>query len=70
MYGTLVIFIGFLGFVAAALFHLHVSKKNQKSISGGLEPTPLIDLFLPLLGLTIIFSIMIVVTFVRNRKLR
>ena len=64
-YGALVIFFGFLGFVAAVLFHFHVSNQNQIS-----EDKTLKDSFIPIFWLIIIFSFMIVVTFARNRKLR
>ena len=68
VYGPFVIFVGFLGFILAGLFHLHVSNQNsQKRVSTDKTAE---ELFTPLLWITIIFSFMIFVTFARNRKLR
>ena len=68
VYGPFVIFVGFLGFILACLFHLHVSNQNsQKQVS---KDKTAEELFTPILWLIIIFSFMIFVTFARNRKLR
>ena len=68
VYGPFVIFVGFLGFVLALLFHLHVSQENSKKEVSNHKTAE--ELFTPLLWLTIIFSFMIFVTFTRNGKLR
>ena len=68
VYGTFVIFVGFLGFVSALLLHLHVSQQNSKKEVSNHKTAE--ELFTPLLLLTIIFSFMIFVTFTRNGKLR
>ena len=68
VYGPFVIFVGFLGFVFALLFHLHVSQENSKKEVSNHKTAE--ELFTPLLWLIIIFSFMIFVTFTRNGKLR
>ena len=68
VYGPFVIFVGFLGFSLGFLLHSHVSKQNnQKQVSNDKTAE---ELFTPIIWLTVFFSLMIFVTFARNRKLR
>ena len=67
VYGPLVIFLGFLGLMVAAFLHLYVSQQNSKAIS---EDSSVNKFFPPIFWITIILSIMIWMTFMRNSKLR
>ena len=65
VYGSIVIFIGFIGFLGAALVHLYVSEQIQNS-----EELTEKNMFAPIFWLTCTFSAMICVAFLRNPKLR
>ena len=68
VYGTCVILVSFVAFIAAGLLHYLVTKQNiQNQVS---KDKTAEELFAPILWITLIFSIMIFVTFARNRKLR
>ena len=68
VYSPLVLFVGFLGLFGAAWFHLYVSEKNRKSkVSKCLTVR---ELFIPIFWMTIIFTFMIWMSFIRNPKLR
>ena len=68
VYSPLVLFVGFLGLFGAVWFHLYVSESNRKSkVSKDLTVR---ELFLPIFWMTVIGTFMILVSFLRNPKLR
>ena len=68
VYGPIIIFIGFLGFVGFGLIHLYVSEQNRNApISNGLTDK---NAFVPIFWMILIFSFMIWIPFLRNPKLR
>ena len=68
VYGPLVIFLGFLGFIATACFHLYVSLKNRETLTS--NDSNIRSSFRPVFFMTMIFAFAISISFIRNPKLR
>ena len=67
-YGPIIILVGFLGFGVSACVHFYVSERNR--IAPVLNDLTVEDTFAPIFWMTIIFSFMIWINFLRNPKLR